>query len=685
MEQSVVHNALFEDPDFPADSRSLFSDLHSSTPVSKFSDDIIWMRPQEVSQQPRLFSENLQENHVKQGILGDCWFLCACAALQCNDHLLKQVIPSGQATWGEKEYNGCFLFRFWQFGRWVEVVVDDRLPCINAKLCFSRCQCQDVFWIALLEKAYAKLNGTYERLWAGQVCEALVDLCGGVAKRWKLKASEKEECETDASGSNLEKFNLSDIVDNCMMSCCVHSSHRGSLGEYHAFVVMEHVSLRKMCGDNLVLLRIRNPWGRRCWNGPWKVDGDGWEQLDPEIALPLRSRVEEGEFWVDEIEFGKEFDEVTVAYPFSTEGHMKSLWTDLRKTLGLAYQFRGEKLQGTDVITSPNIMLLDFMYGSEVKLPDIQYPANVKNDAEWETISFDGQWLKGNSAGGSRNFSTHFANPIVPFKVNSGTGKTTLKIVLQQHCQTGKCHAIGFHIYQVASNTDLNKCLKDQEPIKSCTPHRYTEEISIMCVLSPGNYVIIPSTYEPDCVGFFTVSIATRIDSLKDDDSGDHDQNEEANTQKECEKEKSEDAKNQNGKRKTVVPGAGEHPLQYNYTFWYSRRTPGRPTSSQSYEQNIKQIGTFASVEQFWRFYSHMVRPGDLTGHSDFHLFKEGIKPMWEDDANKNGGKWIIRLRKGLASRCWENLILAMLGEQFMVGEEICGAVVSVRFQVCIS
>uniref|UniRef100_A0A3Q4HQ75 Eukaryotic translation initiation factor 4E type 2 n=1 Tax=Neolamprologus brichardi TaxID=32507 RepID=A0A3Q4HQ75_NEOBR len=146
--------------------------------------------------------------------------------------------------------------------------------------------------------------------------------------------------------------------------------------------------------------------------------------------------------------------------------------------------------------------------------------------------------------------------------------------------------------------------------------------------------------------------------SLKDDDSGDHDQD-----------------------QGSPKDGAGEHPLQYNYTFWYSRRTPGRPASTQSYEQNIKQIGSFASVEQFWRFYSHMIRPGDLTGHSDFHLFKEGIKPMWEDDANKMGGKWIIRLRKGLASRCWENLILAMLGEQFMVGEEICGAVVSVRFQ----
>ncbi|KAF5919360.1 hypothetical protein HPG69_010760 [Diceros bicornis minor] len=200
-----------------------------------------------------------------------------------------------------------------------------------------------------------------------------------------------------------------------------------------------------------------------------------------------------------------------------------------------------------------------------------------------------------------------------------------------------------------------------------------------------------------------------KFDALKDDDSGDHDQNEENSTQKDGEKEKTERDKSQGSSKRKVG-------------FVLLRRTPGRPTSSQSYEQNIKQIGTFASkeneisdhcfrgsveraqavsellhrqkkthplcsglfslqVEQFWRFYSHMVRPGDLTGHSDFHLFKEGIKPMWEDDANKNGGKWIIRLRKGLASRCWENLILAMLGEQFMVGEEICGAVVSVRFQ----
>jgi len=144
---------------------------------------------------------------------------------------------------------------------------------------------------------------------------------------------------------------------------------------------------------------------------------------------------------------------------------------------------------------------------------------------------------------------------------------------------------------------------------------------------------------------------------------------------------------NHNNQPLEVEPGAftplpipeGEHKLQSQYCFWYSRRGPGK--QNHNFDQNLKLIGRFGTCEQFWSLYSHMVKPGDLASHSDFHLFKMGIKPMWEDEANKFGGKWIVRLRKGLSSRCWENLVLAMLGEQFMVGEEICGAVVSIRFQ----
>lgn len=72
-----------------------------------------------------------------------------------------------------------------------------------------------------------------------------------------------------------------------------------------------------------------------------------------------------------------------------------------------------------------------------------------------------------------------------------------------------------------------------------------------------------------------------------------------------------------------------DHKLQYTYWLWFSKRAPGKQYS-QSYDQNLKLIGQFGSVEQFWSLYSHLVRPSELQSHCDFHLFKFGIKPMWE-------------------------------------------------------
>eukprot|EP00295_Goniomonas_pacifica_P037226 CAMPEP_0175976820 /NCGR_PEP_ID=MMETSP0108-20121206/44732_1 /TAXON_ID=195067 ORGANISM="Goniomonas pacifica, Strain CCMP1869" /NCGR_SAMPLE_ID=MMETSP0108 /ASSEMBLY_ACC=CAM_ASM_000204 /LENGTH=214 /DNA_ID=CAMNT_0017306761 /DNA_START=17 /DNA_END=661 /DNA_ORIENTATION=- len=128
----------------------------------------------------------------------------------------------------------------------------------------------------------------------------------------------------------------------------------------------------------------------------------------------------------------------------------------------------------------------------------------------------------------------------------------------------------------------------------------------------------------------------------------------------------------------TEVP-PDEHPLTFGYCFWFMRRTPGSRTQD-NYEKNIRKIGSFFSAEQFWSYYNHLVRPNDLPVPSDYHLFKYGIKPMWEDDCNKLGGKWIVRLRKGLASRYWEELILGIAGGQFDM-DGVCGAVVSIRYQ----
>lgn len=92
-------------------------------------------------------------------------------------------------------------------------------------------------------------------------------------------------------------------------------------------------------------------------------------------------------------------------------------------------------------------------------------------------------------------------------------------------------------------------------------------------------------------------------------------------------------------------------------------------------------LGRFNTIEGFWQLYTHIVRPEKLQGSVDIMLFKDGIKPLWEDAANREGGKMTIRLRKQGASAVWEELILAMIGEQFDVGNEICGAVLACRFR----
>ena len=76
-----------------------------------------------------------------------------------------------------------------------------------------------------------------------------------------------------------------------------------------------------------------------------------------------------------------------------------------------------------------------------------------------------------------------------------------------------------------------------------------------------------------------------------------------------------------------------------------------------------------------------MQRPHELPVGSELHLFREGIRPLWEDEGNKNGGKWVIRIKKGYATKCWEDLLLAVIGEQFEVLNELCGIVISVRYQ----
>jgi len=101
-----------------------------------------------------------------------------------------------------------------------------------------------------------------------------------------------------------------------------------------------------------------------------------------------------------------------------------------------------------------------------------------------------------------------------------------------------------------------------------------------------------------------------------------------------------------------------------------------------NYEEGIKKIAPFSSIESFWALWTHLSPPSGLQPTTDYILFHVDVKrPVWEDPLNKNGGKWIIRLRKGVTDVLWENLVLAMIGDQFEDEDRVCGCVLSVRTQ----
>ncbi|KAG7493023.1 hypothetical protein MATL_G00020020 [Megalops atlanticus] len=437
---------LFQDETFGAIPSSLgFNELG---PNSYKVRGITWKRPTELSSSPQFIVGGATRTDICQGALGDCWLLAAIASLTLNEQVLARVVPPGQSF--EENYAGIFHFQFWQFGEWVDVVIDDRLPTKDGELLFVHSAEGSEFWSALLEKAYAKLNGCYEALSGGSTTEGFEDFTGGIA----------EVHELQRPSPHLFKIIQKALRRGSLLGCSIDitssadseaiTSQKLVKGHAYSVTAVEEVDYR---GGMEKLIRIRNPWGQVEWTGPWSDGSMQWRQISDEDRGRLSNRSEDGEFWMSFSDFLRHYSRLEIC----------------------------------------NLT------------PDALSDDNVK---KWALSKFDGSWRMGSTAGGCRNYpDTFWTNPQFVIKLDEEdddpnddeAGCSFVVGLIQKNRRKMRkigedMHTIGFAIYEVPDEA------------RSETFINLREVCNRFC-LPPGEYLILPSTFEPNKNGDFCVRV----------------------------------------------------------------------------------------------------------------------------------------------------------------------------------
>ncbi|PIC37163.1 hypothetical protein B9Z55_015887 [Caenorhabditis nigoni] len=446
-QRCLDQRVLFEDPQFPANNSSLYY----KTPPE---DPIVWKRPGEIYENPQLIVGEKSRFDVKQGALGDCWLLAAVANLTLRDELFYRVVPPDQSF--TENYAGIFHFQFWRYGQWVDVVIDDRLPTVDGRLCYMRSQENNEFWSALLEKAYAKLYGGYENLDGGTTAEALEDFTGGLTEFFDLEKGDK---------STILAMLVRGMQMGSLFGCSIDADENvkeaqltNGLVRGHAYSITAIQTVNTYSGQ-IPLLRIRNPWGNsKEWNGPWSDGSSEWNQVDPSQREQMNVQfAKDGEFWMSFDDFMSNF----------TQMECCNLSADVM-----------------DEISE--------MTGVEI---------HDKQRHQWVEKQEDGEWnSRQGTAGGCQNNDTYIQNPQyatafqVPLDAVEHDGKcTVIAAVLQKYRREMRSKnldnlPIGFSVYRSEGGGALQS-IAGQKPVART-------KVTVRFRVPPGQYVIVPCTFD---------------------------------------------------------------------------------------------------------------------------------------------------------------------------------------------
>ena len=453
---------LWKDSNFKTDDSSLFITKSSSSDGHK----MLWKRPSEIIDDPKFDEDGFSRFDVIQGTLGNCWAIAGIANLVVNKKMFHLVVPEGQSF--DKDYCGIFRFRFWQYGKWIEVVVDDYLPCIDdfgeLKLYYMHSKSNNEFWSALLEKAYAKLYGSYESINGGIVTEAMEDFTGGLSESWDM-------WKKDYPPKLFEMMKAAHQMGSMLGTSIdanpgeVEMELDTGLFKGHAYSITD---VKKCPTENgeVQLVRIRNPWGKDEWNGPWSDGSKEWKTVSKRDKEKLNLITEEnGEFYMS-------FD---------------------------------------DFVT--NFQQMEFVH----KLPNRKSHEKLR----WEVSEIHSRWVKNLSAGGCLNNETFYLNPqyqVTLTNPDNKTDKCTLLVgLMQKNSRTNRAKgkeklSIGFCIYEIKEDSPkpLDKeFFAKHYYIGNSGVFMNARERSKRFHLKPGKYVIIPSCFENTEEGDFFLRIFT--------------------------------------------------------------------------------------------------------------------------------------------------------------------------------
>ncbi|OON19416.1 calpain family cysteine protease, partial [Opisthorchis viverrini] len=463
---------LFEDPFFPADDSSI---RRGGKPGCSEYD---WLRPHEVTRDPKFIIDGISRFDVKQGEID---IITEATSHARNFPLLFQVVPSGQ-TFSMQDCNndktipycGMFWFRFWRFGEWYDVVVDDRLPTRRGRLVFMHSSDRNEFWSALLEKAYVKLLGTYEAMKGGNTAEAMEDFTGGLTELMDLGAKAPPDLFRIMERAHCRSSLMACSIDATPEQVESEGPYGLILGHAYSVTDVRTVSSKEPT-KQVRLIRLRNPWGNdREWYGPWSDKSSEWNA----ISVSERKRIglvfdNDGEFWISYEDFVRYFSRLEFCHLGPETGH----------------------------------------FGQPSRLE--------KPRGYWEMTTEVGEWIKYSTAGGCRNnertfhmnpqFRVHVIDPDETDDDNTGTIIIGLMQMgrrenFQEH------HTIGYALYLIPENYPSGMLLPRSFFERNVSKCRSPAFINIREVcgrhkLPPGEYMIIPSTFEPNQEAKFLLRI----------------------------------------------------------------------------------------------------------------------------------------------------------------------------------